>query len=310
MGGTTAPAPDPRPALRRRSSLARLQDPAFRAVVTGFAGVLLATLGLIVVRTSLDARPFLAAHGGEFLTTTRWAPSAGHYGALAFVYGTVVSAAIAIALSVPVAVGIELFLTQVAPPRLRRPLVYLVELLAAVPSVVYGLWGFVFLMPILLDHVWKPITDVLGFIPGLRGPAVGQSVATASVILAIMVIPIITAISREIIALVPTGQKEAVWHAVLPYARSGIVGGVVLGLGRAMGETIAVALVIGSSPTIADSIFKPGYTMASVIANEFAEASGDHSGALIAVGVLLLAITVVVNIGAQLLVRRSAKAIS
>jgi phosphate transport system permease protein len=295
-------------------------EPVFRLLVTGAALLLLVALGLIAVRTTWTAMPFLRGHLGGFLTGRTWAPGDQLYGALPFVAGTLVTAALALVVAVPVSVGIALFLNEIAPARLRGPLIYLVELLAAVPSVVYGLWGVVVLMP-QLRLLWDRLAGALGFIPGFGGPAFGQSIATAAILLAIMIVPIITALSRETLALVPGGQREAAvglgatrWevmrHVLLPYARSGIVGAVVLGLGRAMGETIAVALVIGSSPLMPHSIFGPGYTMAAVIANEFPESTGDEIGALVAIGVLLFAITIVVNVLAQVFVRRSLRAIS
>jgi len=262
MSATPVPLAEP---LAPRGGLARLGDPAFRTLVTAFAGLVLATLGLIVVRTTAEAWPFLRSHGGELVTSANWYPSRNSFGALSFVFGTVVSASLAVLIAVPASVGIALCLNEVVAPRLRRPLVYLVELLAAVPSVIYGLWGFVVLVPFLFQHVWTPITGVTGTIPVIGGPATGPSIASAAVVLAIMIVPIITAISREALALVPPGQREAavglgatrwetVRHALIPYAFSGIVGAVVLGLGRAMGETIAVALLIGSAPRISDSM--------------------------------------------------------
>jgi phosphate transport system permease protein len=306
--------------LEPRGTVARLGDPTFRILVTAFAGLLLATLGLIVIETTAKAWPFIHAHGGTLVTSTDWSPARGTYGGLVFVYGTLLSAAVAVLLAVPTALGIAFYLNEAAPARVRQPLIYMVELLAAVPSVVYGLWGFVVLVPFLADNVWPELNSVVGWIPLLGGPPSGVSIATAGVILALMIVPIITAICREALSLVPPGQKEAAvalgatrWetirHALIPYALSGIVGAVVLGLGRAMGETIAVALLIGSAPRISDSIFKPGYAMASVIANEFPEATGDHVNALIAIGVLLFAITIVVNIAAQLFVRKSVSAL-
>jgi phosphate transport system permease protein len=307
--------------LEPRSGAARLGDPLFRVVVTAFAGLLLAILGLMVVRTTIKAWPIISNHGATIVTSSDWSPARGQYGALAFIYGTLLSSAVAVIVAVPCSLGIAFYLNEAAPARFRRPLIYLVELLAAVPSVVYGLWGFVVLVPFLANHIFTPLNSAVGWVPFLGGPPSGVSIATAGLVLAIMIIPIITAISREALSLVPPGQKEAAvalgatrWEtirqALIPYALSGIVGAVVLGLGRAMGETIAVALLIGSAPRISNSIFKPGYAMASVIANEFPEATGDHVNALVAIGVLLFAITILVNIAAQLLVRRSVKALS
>jgi phosphate transport system permease protein len=225
---------------------------------------------------------------------------------------------VAIVLAVPVSLGIALYVNEAAPRRLRAPLVYLVELLAAVPSVVYGLWGLVVLLPQLQRHAWEPVSSALGFIAIFSGPAYGQSFATAGVILAIMIVPIVTAIAREVTALVPRDHKEAAlalgatrWEmlrlAVLPYSRAGIVGGVMLGFGRALGETVAVALVIGGTIQVSASIFQPGYTIASLIASTFNEATGDQIRALVALGVLLFAITILVNVAGRLFVWRAAK---
>ena len=289
-------------------------------LVTAVAALLLVALGLIVVQTTTTAWPFIVDHGTSFVDSRRWAPSHDAFGALAFVYGTLVTALLALAIAVPVSVGIAVFMTDLAPRRLRVPLTYLIDLLAAIPSVVYGLWAALVLVPPLVQHVWRPASSALGFVPLLGGPAYGQSIATAAVVLAIMIVPIVTSLSREAIALVPTSQREAaaglgatrwevVRHAVLPYARSGIVGAIVLGLGRAMGETIAVLLVIGATPKIPDSIFKPGYTMAGVIANELPEAGGTHTEALVALGVLLFVITIAVNMVALAITRRSVRAL-
>jgi phosphate transport system permease protein len=278
----------------------------------------LVVLGLMIYETTLIALPAFQQAGLGFVTGRSWLPSENDFHALTFLVGTVVSSIIAILLSVPVAIGVSLFLTDIAPKRLRTPLAAVIDLLAAVPSVVYGLWGVVVLVPALGNHVWGPISDHAGSIPLFAGPATGRSVATAGVVLAIMALPIITAITREVIATVPRSHREAAlalgatrWEvvrlAVLPYARAGIIGAVMLGLGRAMGETIAVALVIGGSTELSASVFHPGYTMASVIANEFPEATGSHIDALVAVGVVLFALTLLINVLARLLVWRSAR---
>jgi phosphate transport system permease protein len=284
-----------------------------------FAGlVVLAVLALIAVSTTQEAWPAFQAEGIGFVTSDDWVPAEGRFGALAFIYGTVLVSFIAVVIALPVSLGIALFATEAAPARLRRPVVYLVDLLAAIPSVVYGLWGVLVLAPAL-----QPVFDAIG--SALEGWPVlgtlfgegssGRSFLTAGMILAIMITPIITSLSREVIATVPSAQREAAYgmgatrwevirSAVLPWSRAGIVGAVMLGLGRAMGETIAVALVVGSSAQITLDLFAPGDTMAAVIANEFGEASGTHRSALIGLGVVLFVVTIAVNVTARAIVSR------
>jgi phosphate transport system permease protein len=280
--------------------------------------VVLVILGLIAVSTTREAWPVFSHDGLRFLTSTRWAPNAEVFGSLPFVYGTVVTAIVALTLAVPVSVGIALFLSDVAPRRLRRPVSSLVDLLAAIPSVVYGLWGVVVLAP-WLTGVYERVSDVTSPVPILSslfaGPSTGRGLFTAGIILALMVTPIITSITREVFATVPAMTKEAAyalgatrWEmlrvAVFPHSRTGMTGAVLLGLGRAMGETIAAALVIGSSPQITAHLFRSGDSMAAVIANQFGESSGVHRAALIGLGVELFALTIVVNIVARLVLAR------
>jgi phosphate transport system permease protein len=283
-------------------------DGAFRVVSVASGLTVLVVLALIVLSITQKAWPAFQEAGFGFVTGTRWAPNDDVFGALAFVYGTLVVSAIALVLSVPVSIGIALFLSEIAPPRLRKPVSYLVDLMAAIPSVVFGLWGVLVLAP-----------DIVGpfaarFSGGSGG---GKSLVTAGLILALMVTPIITALTREIFETVPAGQKEAAialgatrWEtirgAVFPHSRNGVVGAVMLGLGRAMGETIAVALVIGSSPQITARLFSSGDNLAAVIANQFGEAGGVHRSALIGLGLVLFGMTIVVNIAARFVVSRSA----
>ncbi|MGH9281277.1 MAG: phosphate ABC transporter permease subunit PstC [Acidimicrobiales bacterium] len=321
---TTAPPgarPDlPPPGLR--STRAGLSDRAFRALSLGAGLTVFAVLGLIAISTTREAWPAFRADGLSFFTTSRWAPNVDVFGSLAFVFGTVLVSVIALVFAVPVSMGIALFISEVAPRRLRRLAGSFVDLLAAVPSVVYGLWGILVFAPFVVK-VYEPISEATEPIPVLGwifGPPVnGFSFATAGIILALMITPIITAITREVFDTVPASQKEAAyalgstrWEmiraSIFPYSRAGIVGAVLLGLGRAMGETIAVALVIGSSPTITSHIFRPGDAMAAVIANQFGEAGGLHRSALIALGVELFVITIIVNIVARAIVHRRAGA--
>ncbi|MGH9264694.1 MAG: phosphate ABC transporter permease subunit PstC [Acidimicrobiales bacterium] len=294
-------------------------DRGFRAVTLGCGLLVLVVLGLIAVSTTREAWPAFVAGGLRFFTSSRWAPNAGVFGSLPFVFGTVVTALVALVLAVPVSVGIALFLSETAPRRLRRPVGALVDLLAAVPSVVYGLWGVVVLAP-WITGVYDRVTEITAPVPVLSslfaGPSTGRGLFTAGIILALMVTPIITSITREVFDTVPATAKEAAyalgatrWEmirmAVFPHSRAGIAGAVMLGLGRAMGETIAAALVIGSSPRISAALFGPGDSMAAVIANEFGEAGGLHRAALIGLGVELFALTILVNVVARAIVGRS-----
>jgi phosphate transport system permease protein len=239
---------------------------------------------------------------------------AGEFGALPFIYGTLLSSLLALLIAVPLSLGAAIFLAELAPSWIRPPIAFLIEMLAAVPSVVYGLWGIFVLVPWLRDWVQPALGRTLGFLPLFQGPPYGIGMLAAGIILSIMVMPFITSVSREVLLAVPGSQREAAlglgatrWEttriAVLRYGRSGLIGAILLGLGRALGETMAVTMVIGNRPEIAASLFAPGYTMASVLANEFTEATSDlYVSALVEIGLLLLLVTVVVNGFAKLLV--------
>jgi phosphate transport system permease protein len=256
-----------------------------------------------------------AAFGWRFLLGREWDPVAGEFGALPFVFGTAVSSALAVVIAAPLGVLTGIYLAELAPVRWRRALSFTVELLAAVPSVIYGLWGMYVFAPWLRRWVQAPLAGAAGFIPFFQGPAYGIGMLTGGLILATMILPTITAISRDVIAAVPISQREALlalggthWEVitrvVLPFGRSGIAGGIILGLGRALGETMAVTMVIGNAPRISASLFSPASTMASVIANEFAEATTQiYVSALMEIGLLLLGVSLLVNILARLLVR-------
>jgi phosphate transport system permease protein len=293
-------------------------DRIFKTVALLAGLVVLAVLALIAFSTTKEAWPAFRSQGVSFVTSDDWVPAEGRFGALAFIYGTLLVSAIAVVFAVPVSLGIALFANEAASTRMRRPVVYVVDLLAAIPSVVYGLWGVLVLAPAL-----RPLFDSLGdavegwpVLGTLFGPgSSGRSFLTAGIILAVMITPIITSLSREVIATVPSAQREAAygmgatrWEmiraAVLPWSRGGITGAVMLGLGRAMGETIAVALVVGSSAQITLDLLAPGDTMAAVIANEFGEASGTYRSALIGLGVVLFVVTIVVNVAARSIVSR------
>ena len=257
----------------------------------------------------------MAKFGWKFLVTSTWDPVAEQYGAWPFIYGTVISSVIALALAVPLSIGAAIFLTDLAPLWLRQPLASIIEMLAAVPSVIWGLWGIFVMVPWLRDHLFPLLKQYLGFLPLFQGPIYGVSMLAGGIVIAIMILPIVTSVSREILRAVPDLQREAAyglgatrWEvtriAVLSYARRGLLGAVVLGLGRALGETMAVTMVIGNRPEIAKSLFAPGYTLASVVANEFTEATTDmYLNALFELGLVLMGLTIVVNLLALILIR-------
>lgn len=293
-------------------------DRVFRGVAFAAGLVVLAILVLIAWSTTKEAMPAFRQEGLGFLTGTEWIPNQGIYGALPFIYGTLVTSFIALLIAVPVSLGIALYTNEMAPRRIRRPVTYVMDLLAAIPSVVYGLWGILVLAP-NLQPIYQSIGDAVEGIPVLSalfsGKASGRSFMTAGLILAIMIIPIITSLSREVIATVPSAQREAAYgmgatrwemirSAIFPWAQGGITGAVMLGLGRAMGETIAAALVIGSSAQITLFVFGPGDSMPAVIANQFGEAGAVHRAALIGLGVVLFVVTILVNVGARGIVAR------
>jgi phosphate transport system permease protein len=254
------------------------------------------------------------AFGLKFFFRSEWDPVNDQFGALPFVYGTLVSSALALLIAVPLAIGVAVYITEMSPRWLRGALAFTTELLAAIPSVIYGLWAIFVLVPLLRKYVQPLLARYLGWTGFFDGPPYGIGMLAAGIILAIMVVPIISSITREVMTAVPQQQREAVlalgatrWEmirtGVLRNARAGIAGGVILGLGRALGETMAVTMVIGNRPEIAKSLFAPGYSMASVIANEFSEATGDlYLSALVEVGLALFIVTIIVNIVAQFLV--------
>jgi phosphate transport system permease protein len=293
-------------------------DRAYRWITTGFALVIPVLLGLIAISVFSAGWPALHKFGLGFFTSSDWDPVNEKFGAAPAIFGTIVSSAIALIIATPLAIGVAVFLSEFAPRWVRQPIAFLVDLLAAIPSVVYGLWGILVLVPFLRTYVMPFFKETLhlGDTPLFAGPAYGPSMLAAGSILAIMVLPFISAVTREVLLAVPRSQREAalalgatrwemIWDAVLPYARSGIIGGVILGLGRALGETMAVTMVIGNRHEISASLFAPGYTMASQIANEFSEATTDlHVSSLMAVGAGLFVITVIVNVIARWLVWR------
>jgi phosphate transport system permease protein len=291
-------------------------DRIYRTAILGFALCVPILLLLIFVEVGVAGWPALRQFGVSFLTSSTWDPVRGEFGAAPAIAGTIITSIIALAIATPLALGGAIFLSDFSPVWLRQPLSFLVDLLAAVPSVVYGLWGVFFLLPLMREQIMPFLRDTLhlGATPFFSGPAYGPSVLSAGLILSIMVLPYIAAVSREVLMAVPRSQREAAlalgatrWEAitgaVVPYARSGIIGGIILGLGRALGETMAVTMVIGNRHELSASLFAPGYTMASLIANEFSEATSDiHLSALMAVGFVLFLLTLIVNAIARWLV--------
>jgi phosphate transport system permease protein len=284
----------------------------FAMLLCGLA--VLATLGLIVYELMLRSALSWHAFGFKFFAGRDWDPVNERFGALPFIYGTLVSSLLALLIAVPLSVGVAVFTTEMCPIALRGPLSFFVELLAAIPSVVYGLWAIFVLVPLLSHYVQPFLATTFGWTGLFEGPPYGISMLAAGIILAVMIIPIISSITREVLMVVPQHQREAAlalgatrWEmirvGVLRNARAGIMGGIILGLGRALGETMAVTMVIGNRPEIAKSLFAPGYTMASVLANEFSEATGDiYLSSLIEIGLALFLVTIVVNALARLLV--------
>ena len=272
--------------------------------------------GLIVEHLWVNSALARHAFGWRFLWSNEWDPGAGSFGALPFLYGTVVTSLLSLAIAIPVGVGAAIFLAEMAPRGLSNVLTFLIELLAAVPSVIYGLLGIFVLLPFLTHFVVPPLRAVLGWLPIFQGAFYGVSYFSASVLLAIMIVPFIVSVSREVLLAVPASQREAMmalgatrwdvtWRAVVPYASRGIFGSVFLALARALGETMAVTMVIGNVPDIHASLFSPGYTIAAVIANEFTEATGDlYIHALIELGLVLFATTMILNALARVLILR------
>lgn len=306
----------------RAKVLARLHfgDKAFRLITRSAALLVLLILGGVIVSLIIGSLPALRAFGLDFVTTQSWNPVTEKFGALAPIYGTLVTSIIAMTIAVPVGLMIAFFLTELCPLWIRRPIGIAIELLAGIPSIIYGIWGLFVFAPFLQQHVQPLLIDMFAPIPGLSnlfaGPPYGIGMFTAGLILAIMVLPFITSISRDVFEAVPTVLKEAAYglgctrwevfrNVVLPYTRVGVIGGVMLGLGRALGETMAVTFVIGNAHKISASILAPGTTISATIANEFTEAVGDlYTSSLIALGLILFVITFIVLTIARLLLAR------
>src|SRR3989454_12661097 len=294
-------------------------DRIYRRVLTGVALALPSLLLVILGVLFVSSLPALRRFGPSFLWTSTWDPVAEVFGAAPMIFGTLASSLLALLIAVPLALGVAIYLTEFSPRWLRQPVAFLVELLAAIPSVVYGLWGIFILIPFLRSYVVPPLKAVFGWTPFLQGVFYGNSLLAGGIILAIMIVPYIAAVSREVLLAVPANQREAaigmgatrweaVWTGVVPYGRAGLIGAIILGLGRALGETMAVTMVIGNRHDISLSVLQPAYTMAAAIANEFSEAVGDlHLAAMFEVGLVLFVITVIVNAFARLLIWRVAR---
>jgi phosphate transport system permease protein len=310
-------------ATMRMAVLRRLKisDIVFENLAKSAAYLVLLLLGGIIISLFIGAWPAIKAYGLDFLTTARWAPSLKPQpilGALGPVYGTLISSLIAMLIAVPVGLGIAIFLTELCPYVLRRPVSIAVELLAGIPSIIYGMWGFFVLGPYLAETIEPKLIDFFENVPVLNtvfsGPASNLSLFNASLVLAIMILPFITSISRDVFATVPAVLKEAaygagcttwevVWNIVIPYTRVGVIGGVMLALGRALGETMAVTFIIGNAFKIQPSLFAPSTTISAAIASEFAESTGLHQSALILLGLLLFVLTFIVLASARLMLR-------
>jgi phosphate transport system permease protein len=316
---TPAPVGPATPAPSRPLAGRNLGDRLYQAMLTGLALTLPLLLLALVGELVSGAWPAIRRFGASYLWTSVWDPVAGVFGAAPMIFGTLASSLLALLLAVPLALGVAIFLTEFSPKWLRQPVAFLVELLAAIPSVVYGVWGIFVLIPFLRAYAVPPLRAAFGWTPFFQGAFYGNSLLAGGVILAIMIVPYIAAVSREVLLAVPANQREAaigmgatrweaVWTAVVPYGRPGLIGAVILGLGRALGETMAVTMVIGNRHDIGLSVLQPAYTMAAAIANEFSEAPTTlYLSALFEVGLVLFVITVVANALARLLIWRVAR---
>jgi len=307
--------PSAGPIAGSRSFLSRLRngDEVARLVTFLFAASVVLTTVLLVYELWIGAALSRHKFGLAFFFTRVWDPIAEQFGALPFIYGTLVTAAVSLLLAVPLGIGAAIFLAELAPQKLSDPLQFFIDLLAAVPSVIYGLLGVFIVIPMMREWVQPALKNTLGFLPLFQGPVYGMGFLTAGIVLAIMVIPYIISVSREVLLSVPRDQREAAlalgstrwestWKVVVPFAKTGIMGSIFLALARALGETMAVTMVIGNTPTISSSLFSPGYSIAAVIANEFTEATGDmHLSALIELGLVLFLLTFILNGLARLL---------
>ena len=307
--------PAVRSTIDRMAPASSFGDKVFKWLTLAMALAVVALVFLVGWQLARGSSLAIRRFGFHFLATSTWDPVAEQFGALPFIYGTAVSSLIALIIAVPLSIATAAYLTELAPLWIRQPIVSLIEMLAAIPSVILGLWGIFVMIPWLRDHPFPFLKKIFGWTPFFSGPIYGVSMLAGGIIIAVMILPIITSVSREILRSVPNLQREAAyalgatrWEvtriAVLSYAKKGLFGAVILGLGRALGETMAVTMVIGNTPQIRASLFAPGYTLASVIANEFTEATTDlYLQALFEIGLVLFGITILANLLAQLLLK-------
>lgn len=301
---------------KRRSFLERLRagDELSYLITLACSVLILLLVALIAGELWFHSQPTVKTFGWHFLTASTWNPNGRKFGALPFIYGTCVTSLLALLIAVPLGVACSIFLAEMAQPRISNLLTFLIELLAAVPSVIYGLLGIFVLVPLIRQYLVPVFTHTFGFLSIFQGTFYGVSILSAGLVLSIMVVPFIVSVSREVLLSVPVEQREAAlalgatkwettWQIVIPYARTGIIGSIFLALARALGETMAVTMVIGNTPVISKSLFSPGYSIAAVIANEFAEASGElYISSLIFLGLVLFGLTIVINAGARILI--------
>ena len=294
-------------------------DKMFKNITLFFAVIVVVLMVWMVIALLVQSKLSIKKFGFSFITSTEWDPVQDMFGALPFIYGTIVSSIIAVVIATPISIGIGLFLTEISNKWVKTIIAFMVQILASIPSILYGLWGLFIFVPFIRDYFQKPVSDVLGWFPLFSGAPIGLGMLTAGLILAIMIIPIIAALVVDIIETVPNDLKagslalgstkwEMIWHVVLPYAKQGILGAVIMGLGRALGETMAVTMVIGNRAEINFSLFAPGHSMAAVIANEFNEATGAvYYSSLIEIGLLLFLVTFILNAIARFFVRKMDK---
>ncbi len=306
---------------RTQALIRRLRsgDVIAHAITLIFASSILLLTALLIYELWIHSAPSRLKFGWHFFYTSTWDPISGDFGAWTFIYGTLITTAVSLFIAVPLGIGAAIFLSELAPPKLSRGLSFIIDLLAAVPSVVYGMLALFTLVPLMRSTIEPFLKKTLGFLPLFKGPAYGVSFLTAGMVLAVMIVPYIISVSREVLLAVPQDQREAslglgatkwetTWKIVVSYAGAGIMGSVFLSMARALGETMAVTMVIGNQPKVSASLLSPGYSIAAVIANEFAEAAGDlHLSALIELGLVLLALTLVLNGLARLLIVATAR---
>lgn len=315
MAASTTLAHDAPPAgVRRFFKRLRAGEEISYLVTLAAATTVIVLVVLLVYQLWINSTLPIQKFGWSFLKGTNWDPNSGDFGALPFIYGTCVTSALALLIAVPTGIGAAIFLAELAPPRLSNAMTFLIELLAAVPSVIYGLLGIFILIPLMRTYFVPVIKATLGFLPLFNGAFYGVSIFAAGIVLSIMVVPFIISVSREVLLAVPTDQREAAlalgatkweatWDIVIPNARTGIIGSIFLALARALGETMAVTMVIGNTPQIVASLFAPGYSIAAVVANEFTEATGDlYLSSLIFLGLVLFGLTIVINAVARILI--------